>query len=264
MNDQAIFELIKRQVALGVGAQKIQEELLAKGYAPEDINGALARMQLHSSPEVLGAYLEPLTETRPKKNSLPSTLAFSFLLCGILAVGYVMYADMNDSPNLGSLRAMLYSNGTHLMSTFHSLQVKRSPPPPVVETVPSVASSTSDALTEPQASEPALPPSKVIKEEPLPPAVPAPAPAPKVAAPAPGSIPTLTLTASATRVPPGTVVTLTWESKNALSCQGSGFASDGLTNGSVSVIVNGSYQFKMTCTNAEHTASRSVGVTSQR
>lgn len=262
MTDESIFDLIKHQVTSGMSAAKIQEGLLAKGYAAEDINGAFARLQLHSSTQVLEAALEPLAFTPPKKSMLPSTIAFSFLICGVIAVGYVMYADLNDSPKLKALREVILADKAYLAEKLTGFQLKKPPPPLSTDTQPSTASSTS---TDPIASTTAQTTEAVPKKEPPPPpVVVVPPPAPVIARPAPGSIPTVTLSASATHVSPGTAVTLTWVSQNALSCQGVGFRSDGLTNGSVSVIVNGSYQFKMTCTNDYHAASRSVEVTSQR
>ena len=73
--------------------------------------------------------------------------------------------------------------------------------------------------------------------------------------------PTVTLSASATSVPPGTAVLLHWSSQNASSCTASGaWSGDRPTSGSEQVTVNADSAFRLACSGDGRTAEAVVQV----
>jgi hypothetical protein len=83
----------------------------------------------------------------------------------------------------------------------------------------------------------------------------------RAATPAPVA-PTVTLTASHTTIPAGTTTTLTWSSKNASSCVGSGgWTGTEATSGTHSVSPTSTTSYTLQCTSSAGTAETSTKVT---
>jgi hypothetical protein len=279
MADQYIVDLITRQLASGESVEKVQKGLLAKGYAPEDINGAFAFVRLHDALPLAGVVPHALPEVPQQRGSrMFFGIAVCILLLGVGAAGYVTYARVVDASALERVRALIQAKEAALLDRLYpfSLPAGQLVPWPVAPAPLAATSSPAPSFTRKPANPvktttPAAKPSytapTVAPPTPTVVSTPTPTPTPAVVSTPNEPVvttslptPTVSLRTDLDTVGTDTPITLTWSSTDATSCTGTGFVAGGV-NGSADIVVNVSYVFKITCANAAHDATASVSVT---
>jgi hypothetical protein len=256
MANTEILTHISAEMAKGVPVERIQQELLAQGHAPEDVNGAFAYLRLHTSVPMAGAFPEPYIMPIRTNARVPSFFALLVLVVGALALSYVMYGQMTGDSSIKSVRAMLLTDTSALFATLQSFSLPAFPSK-APQATPSEETAATTATVAATTSVEKNPPMPAPKDVPAPSAPVQPAPPRTVTSDYPP--PQVLLSSSASSVSSGGVVTLTWQSVNAMSCEGTGFFAS-KPQGTATVQVTKTTTFSLVCKNGDASAASSVKV----